>query len=230
MICTVHQPNYLPYLGFFEKAVRSDVFIIYDTAQFKKNDWQNRNRLCSPDGWQWITIPIIHSFGQKIFEVKIDNLKKPLKNNWNKIQTIYGKAPFFKEYAEIFERIYKQSYEYVSELNTDLIYAISSILGIKTKFIKSSELAPINTKSTKALIDLCKTVNADTYISGSEGKNYLELNLFSDSGIKVEFQNYQHPTYKQFNNSIFQPFMSAIDLVFNCGNESINILSGKKAP
>jgi hypothetical protein len=229
MICTVHQPNYLPYLGFFEKASQSDLFILYDTTQFKKNDWQNRNRICTPEGWQWITMPIIHSFGQKILEVKIDVSKKPFKNNWSKIQTVYGKAPYFRVYAEMFEKIYKSSYEYISDLNCNLIYAIKSILGLETKFVKSSDLAPIETKSTRALIDLCKIVGADTYISGSEGKNYLEIDLFKEAGIEVNFQNYKHPEYKQFNNNVFQPYMSIIDLLFNCGNESPAILTNRQS-
>ena len=229
MICTIHQPNYLPYLGFFEKAFQSDIFIIYDTTQFKKNDWQNRNRICTSEGWQWITIPVLHRFGQKINEVKIDNLKKPLKNNWNKIQTIYGKAPFFKDYGEIFEKIYKNTYDFVSDLNCDMIYEIKSILGLRTRFVKSSELPPIETKSTQALIDLCKIVEADTYISGSEGKNYLDLDLFEKAGIELKFQNYRHPVYKQFNNSEFQPYMSAIDLIFNCGESSLKILNSENS-
>lgn len=224
MICTVHQPNYLPYLGFFEKASQSDIFIIYDTTQFKKNDWQNRNRLCSTDGWQWITVSILHSFGQKIKEVEIDYTRKPLKNNWSKIQTIYGKAPYFKKYAGIFDDIYKKEYRYIADLNYDLITAISKILGLNTKFIRSSELRSIETKSSQALVDLCNIVSADTYISGSEGRNYLETNLFDESNIKLQFQNYKHPVYKQFNNSEFQPYMSIVDLIFNCGEASLEIL------
>ena len=227
MICTVHQPNYLPYLGFFEKASASDIFVIYDTTQFKKNDWQNRNRICTAEGWQWITVPIIHSFGQKINEVKIDHSKKPLKNNWNKIQTVYGKAPYFKLYSEIFENIYKSEFENISDLNCEIIYAFSRIFMLKTKFIKSSGLLPIETKSTQALIDICKAVGADTYISGSEGKNYLEIGLFEQAGIKLEFQQYKHPVYTQFNNADFQPYMSAIDLIFNHGIHSLDILLNK---
>ncbi len=228
MICTVHQPNYLPYLGFFDKASQSDLFIIYDTTQFKKNDWQNRNRLCSPEGWQWITVSILHSFGQKINEVEIDHTKKPLKNNWSKIQTVYGKAPFFKQYADIFDDIYKKEYRYIADLNCDLITAISKILGLNTKFIRSSELPSIETKSTQALVDLCNIVSADTYISGSEGKNYLDTNLFDESKIELRFQNYKHPVYRQFNNPEFQAYMSIIDLIFNFGKESLSILTGKR--
>lgn len=228
MICTVHQPNYLPYLGFFEKALKSDIFIIYDTTQFKKNDWQNRNRLCSSEGWQWITIPVIHSFGQKINQVKIDISKKPLKNNWAKIKTIYGRAPFFKKYYDIFENIYSKDFIFIADLNCDLILALSNILGLNAKFIRSSALQQIETKSTEALIDLCKAVKADTYISGSEGKNYLDTGLFNKAGIELKFQNYAHPVYSQFNNPVFQPYMSIIDLIFNHGDESTGIIAGEK--
>ncbi len=224
MICTVHQPNYIPYLGFFEKAFRSDIFVIYDTTQFRKNDWQNRNRICTIEGWQWLTIPIIHNFGQKINEVKIDTAKKPLKKNWQSLKTNYGKAPYFKKYSDIFEEIYYKEYSYICDLNCELISAISSILGLKTKFIKNSDLPEINTFSTQALVDICKNVNADTYISGKEGRNYLETNLFAEEKIKLIFQDFKHPVYNQFNNSNFQPYMCAIDLIFNYGEDSINIL------
>ena len=224
MIYTIHQPNYLPYLGFFEKAYRSDVFVIYDTTQFRKNDWQNRNRICTSESWQWLSIPIIHNFGQKIKEVEIDQPKKPLKKNWNSIKTVYGKAPFFKDYAGTFEEIYNRDYNLISDLNFDLIMAIANILELKTKFIKNSSLPPIDTFSTKALIDICRNVNADTYISGSEGRNYLNLELFEEAKIKIIFQNYKHPQYTQFNNRTFQPYMSAIDLIFNYGGDSLKIL------
>jgi hypothetical protein len=105
MICSVHQPNYLPYLGFFEKAHRSNVFVLYDTTQFKKNDWQNRNKVCTKEGWQWISIPVLHDFGQKICEVKIKDPEKNLEKNWRSIKVTYGRAPHFKEYSPGFENI-----------------------------------------------------------------------------------------------------------------------------
>src|SRR4030095_12241808 len=169
MICTVHQPNYLPYLGFFEKAYRSDIFILYDTTQFKKNDWQNRNKICTPKGWEWITMPVIHEFGLKIMETKINNPEKSLKKNWNTIQTVYGRAPYFKNYSSKLEEIYSTQYENISSLNCKLIEAIAEFLGLNTKFIRSSQLSEVKSKSTRALIDLCKLVEADTYISGGEG-------------------------------------------------------------
>lgn len=226
MICTVHQPNYLPYPGFFEKANRSDIFILYDSTQFKKNDWQNRNKICTKDGWQWISIPILHHFGQKIYETKIDFNKKGLRSNWQTLQTVYGKAPFFKNYSEEFEKIYCSNYDLVADLNCDIIILIAKILGLNTKFIRNTTLSELTTKSTQALVDLCKIVKAQTYISGAEGRNYLELELFKKENINVEFQNYKHPLYKQFNSKIFQPYMSTIDLIFNYGPESLKIITG----
>jgi hypothetical protein len=225
MICTVHQPNYLPYLGFFEKAFRSDVFILYDTTQFKKNDWQNRNKLCINNSWQWISLPVLHDFGQKINEVKIKDPEKSLKKNWRSIQVIYGKAPFFKQYSHEFEAIYNSDIELLSELNSQIIIKTAEFLGINVKFVKSSELPAISSTSTQALIDLTKLADADTYISGGEGINYLDMDLWNSSGLKILFQKYVHPVYKQFNSETFQPYMNILDLLFNCGDESLEILT-----
>src|SRR4030095_7634850 len=225
MICTIHQPNYLPYLGFFEKASRSDVFILYDTTQFKKNDWQNRNKLCTHNGWQWISIPVLHDFGQKIYEVKIKDPLKSLVKNWRSIQVIYGKAPFFKKYGPSFEAIYTSDIELLSELNSRIILAAAGILGLNTRFVKSSELPPIDSTSTQALIDLAKIVNADMYISGGEGVNYLDMDKWNSSQLGIMFQKYHHPVYRQFNSETFQPYMNILDLLFNCGDESLEILT-----
>jgi len=228
MICTIHQPNYLPYLGFFEKAYNSDIFVLYDTTQFKKNDWQNRNKLCCNNGWQWISLPILHDFGQKIFEVKIKDPRKSLAKNWRSIKVTYGRAPYFKKFAPKYEEIFNSEIELISELNSSIILTAAEQLGLKTKFIKSSQLPPINTTSTQALIDINRHVNADTYISGAEGINYLDMDLWNSSGLKIIFQKYSHPVYWQFNSPEFQPYMNILDLIFNCGNESLDILLGNK--
>ena len=225
MICTVHQPNYVPYCGFFEKAYRSDIFIIYDSTQFKKNDWQNRNRICTKEGWEWLTIPVINKFGQKISETRIDINQKPLKKNWQKLKTIYGKAPYFKLYACELENIYSIDYEKLADLNYDMIKLISKILGLNTKFIKSSDLPVNNLKSSKALLEFCKAVKSNIYLSGQSGKNYIDTKLFEKEKIKVVFQKYNHPEYKQFNSNKFLPNMSVLDLLFNHGPESLKILT-----
>lgn len=228
MICTIHQPNYLPYLGFFEKAYNSDFFILYDTTQFKKNDWQNRNKICTPKGWDWITVPVVHEFGLRIMDTKISNPAKSLIKNWRALQTNYGRAPYFKKYSARLEEIYSANYEIISDFNTDLILAISENLGLKTKFVRSSEFPTLESKSTEALIDMTKIVGADTYISGTEGINYMDMDLWNSTGLKIEFQHYTHPVYKQFNNHEFQSHMCALDLLFNYGDESLDVLLNKE--
>jgi len=227
MICSIHQPNYLPYAGFFDKIIKSDVFIIYDTSQFRKNNFQNRNRICSSDGWQWLTIPVKHSFGQMIKEVEINYPQKALKNNWMKLKTLYGKAPFFRQYCSIFEDIYCSDYVKLADLNYDLILAACKILDLNPKFIKSSSMKSIQSKSTGAIIEMCKQADADTYVSGKSGKTYLDIELINKSGIKVTFQDFVLPVYKQFNNSTFQPGMSIIDLIFNYGKNAVKLLLPK---
>lgn len=100
-------------------------------------------------------------------------------------------------------------------------------LGLNTKFIRSTELPEINTTSTQALIDCTKHVNADTYISGAEGINYLDMDLWNSTGLRIIFQKYTHPVYPQFNSSEFQPYMNILDLLFNSGPDSLNVLLGK---
>lgn len=228
MICSIHQPNYLPYLGFFEKAYNADIFVLYDSTQFKKNDWQNRNKLCTGNGWQWISMPILHNFGQKICEVKIKDPEKNLSKNWRSIKVIYGRAPFFREYESVYSEIYSSNIEYIADLNIKIILAAAAHLGLKTKFIRSSELPQLDSVSTQALIDIANNVNADTYISGAEGINYLDMDLWNKTRLKIIFQKYSHPVYRQFNSTDFQPYMSILDLLFNCGPDSLDILLGKK--
>jgi WbqC-like protein family len=225
MICSVHQPNYLPYLGFFEKAYRSDVFILYDTTQFKKNDWQNRNKICTRNGWQWISIPVLHKFGQKILDVKIKDHVKSLEKNWRTIQVNYGKAPFFRMYASELESIFLAGTELLSDLNCKIIVKAAEFLGLNTRFVRSSEFPDLDSVSTKALIDLTRLTGADTYISGSEGINYLDMDLWNTSSLKIEFQKYNHPRYRQFNSPEFQPYMNILDLLFNCGENSLEVLT-----
>lgn len=228
MICTIHQPNYLPYLGFFEKAHRSDIFILYDTTQFKKNDWQNRNKICTPNGWDWITVPVVHEFGLRIVETKINNPAKSLIKNWRALQTTYGRAPYFKLYSSKLEEIYSGSYEIIGDFTGALITAIAEFLGIKTKFTRSSQMPAIESKSTQALIDLTKLAGCDTYIAGGEGINYMDMDLWNSTGLNIEFQHYIHPKYKQFNNPEFQSHMCTLDLLFNYGPDSLLILTGEK--
>ena len=169
-------------------------------------------------------MPILHDFGQKIMEVRIKDPEKNLMKNWRSIKVIYGRAPFFKEYSPAYEEIFNSKQEFIADLNISIILAAAGQLGIKTKFIKCSELPELDSTSTQALIDITRNVNADTYISGAEGINYLDMDLWNSTGLKIIFQKYTHPVYTQFNSPEFQPYMNILDLLFNCGPKSLEVL------
>ncbi len=223
MIVSIHQPQYLPWLGYFDKIRRSKVFVFLDNVQFKKNEWQNRNKIKTAQKWQWLSVPIIHRFGQKIFEVKINNTVAWRKKHLNALTSNYSKAPFFKDYIDFFEETYARHWEYLAEINIHLIDYLARALGLgDKKFFKASQWQ-LREGNTERLIDICKCVGANVYFSGKDGAKYLNLEEFEKEGIQVIFQNYLHPTYPQlFGN--FEPYLSVIDLLFNCGPESLETL------
>jgi len=223
MICTIHQPNYLPYSGFFEKMSNADITILYDNTQFKKNDFQNRNRIRLKEKGIWLTVPVSYHFGDLINQVKINNNTPWTKQHWKSIQLNYFKAPYFNDYKAEFENVYSKRWDKLVDINVTLIKLCSGLLKLKTKIVLASDLTNLQTKSTDALLTLCKAVKCDEYISGVDGKKYLELDKFAKSGIKVRFQDYKHPVYKQVYPG-FEPYMSVIDMLFNCGPDCLEIL------
>jgi arginyl-tRNA synthetase len=223
MIVAIHQPQYLPWLGYFDKIDRSDVFVFLDNVQFKKNEWQNRNKIKTSEKWQWITVPVIHKFGQEISEVKINNTVTWGKKHLNTIITNYSKAPFFKEHVEFFEKTFAREWQYLVDINIHVIQYLTEALGISyKKFVRASEYA-LSEEPTERLTDICKEMGGDVYLSGKDGANYLDLDKFENEGIQVIFQDYKHPQYPQLYGD-FEPYLSVIDLLFNCGPESLSIL------
>ncbi|MDO8516867.1 MAG: WbqC family protein [Nanoarchaeota archaeon] len=224
MRIAIHQPNFLPYLGFFDKCDYSDILVLYDSTQFKKNDFQNRNKIKTKDGWKWLTIPISYNFGDLINKVKIDNSQDWRNKHLVYLKENYYKSAFFDVYFDKIKEIYNKEWTYLSDFNISLIIFLIKELGIKCKIVKSSDL-DINLKSTDALIEICKELNADEYVSGKDGRNYLDKSLFEKENIKVLFQDYKHPIYQQQFYG-FEPFMSILDLLFNEGSNSLNVIRG----
>ncbi len=223
MIVSIHQPQYLPWLGYFDKIVRSDAFVFLDNVQFKKNEWQNRNKIKTSDGWQWLSVPVIHRFTQKISEVEINNTVQWSRKHLNALVTHYSRAPFFKDYIDFFERTYAQEWKYLADINVHMVKYLAEALGLtKKKLVLASELET-REGSTERLIDICQKMGGDVYLSGKDGAKYMDVELFKQEGIQVVFQNYVHPRYDQLYGD-FEPFLSVIDLLFNCGPESLSIL------
>ncbi len=160
-IITIRQPGFMPYMGFFKKIQTSDIFVFLDDAQYAIRSWDNRNKIRSNNDSCWITVPVIHPFGEKLNEVKISYSKNWINNHKNLIESNYKNSPYFKNYWSEIELILNKKFEKLIDLNLELIEYFNKILNINTSIIKSSELQ-IKTKETQRLFDICKKLNAST--------------------------------------------------------------------
>lgn len=227
MKLTIHQPNFMPYLGFFDKCDCSDVLVIYNSTQFKRSDFQNRNKLRNERGIFWLTVPVSFSFGEKISEVKIDNSKRWKEKHLKTIEMIYSKSKYFNDYFPEIKKIYNYDWELISDFNIALIKFFLYKLSISCKVVLSSELNIKHIKSD-ALIEICNKIGSKIYVSGIGGEEYLEFNKFKRENIFVEIQEYHHPIYRQ-NFDVFEKNLSVLDLLFNEGPNSLKIIrSGRK--
>lgn len=226
-IVTIHQPEYLPWAGFFDRIYKADIFVALDEVQYQKGGFINRNKIKTSQGWQWITVPVKEREGlKKINEVIIDNKSNWQENHWKSLFYNYNKAPYFEKYADFLKNVFKKEWELIAELNIYLIENIMNILGIE-KQIKKSSLMHVEGKATERLINICKKVGADTYLAGFGGKEYMDEKKFEENSIKVIYQDFKHPRYSQLYDG-FIPELSIVDLLLNCGPESLDIILGKK--
>lgn len=221
MRVAVLQSNYLPWKGYFDLIRKSDAFVFYDDVQFTKNDWRNRNLIKTPRGTEWISVPVGANIHRLIQEVPIESSSWQF-SHWGKIKANYLHAPYFKEYADFFEEIYrKNTWTMLSDLNQTTIERISrEILNIsKVKFFRSSDYELRGTRQER-LLGLLKKVGATHYISGPSGANYIEPEVFVSHGVTLEYIDYsKYPVYPQ----LYPPFshgVSILDLIFNCGPNS----------
>lgn len=228
MVVTIHQPEHLPWLGFFDKVRQSDVLVLLDHVQFRKNYFQNRNRILSDKGPMWLTVPVLTRGKptQSITEVRIDNRSSPRwkEKCWSGISQHYSKADYWSNHEKFFDDLYDHNWDRLVDLNESIIRYILTSLFLGVRIIKSSEMKVKGSKGD-LLLSICREVGADIYLSGVSGKSYLDLDVFSDSGIDVCFQEFYHPIYKQVYEP-FTPRLSAIDLLFNCGLGSSEVLKG----
>lgn len=224
MIISVHQPQYLPWLGYFDKIMKSDIFVFLDNVQYKKREFQNRNKIRTKNGWLWLTIPVVtkERYYQKISEVEIDNTQHWQKEHWETIKMYYHQAKYFQNYKDFFEKIYSSKWDKLSSLNVEIIKYLLECLEIRTPIYFESELG-LSGEATERIINICKKFKADTYLSGIGGKDYLDESRFDLENIKLVYQDFKHPTYPQVYPG-FEPYMSVIDLLFNCGPESRKII------
>ena len=225
MKVSINQPAYIPWLGYFERIDYADIHVVLDHVQFEKNSFTNRNKIISNQGSQWLTIPVSKGINGEmtINKVRCSN-NKWIKNHLKSITQNYSKAPYFDLYFEAFKSLLESKigssnlFEIIESANLKII----EFLGISTPIIYSHNLK-IETKKSTLVLDIGQSQNATKYISGINGKDYLEAEVFKENNISVTYQSYKHPIYQQ-KDSQFTPYLSVLDLLFYQGPESLTIL------
>lgn len=228
MFVSIHQPDYLPWLGYFNKIKQADIFVLLGAAGYSRNGFHNRNKIKTPQGWSYLTIPISREY---IFK-PLNETKLPLDRSWTTkhlkaIENNYRRAPYWDQYGDFFKNLYEKkvdNFNTLAELNSYIIIWFSEQFGLNTKLVKDTDLPiDLNLKATNLLIAVNKAVGAKRYLSGPSGKKYLELKKFRAAGIEVEYQEYHEPEYKQMFGEYIKG-LSAVDLLLNHGPASIKYL------
>ena len=221
---TIHQPQYFPYAGFFHKLSLADIFVILDDAQYDKR-FTNRNKIIATNDWIWITVPINkdHKFLPNIF-VEINNNLKWKEVHWKKIYQSYANTKHFKLYRDYLHNLYKKEWNMLFDLDFETLKKTIDWLGIKIEIVRSSELKA-NGRSTERLVNICKEMGADTYVSGKDGRNYMDEKLFEKNNIKLEYQHYVYPQYQQHLSRTFVPDLSIIDMLANVGPDCMRLIN-----
>jgi hypothetical protein len=218
VIVANHQPQYVPYLGFFYKLARCDLLVVMDDVQFLERGHQHRNLIKMQTGTQWLTVPVQQRRGQLIQEVVIDAAQNWRRKHWAALQANYGPAPYFKSLApELQALLLEGTQTHLSPLDLDLLRWVMQHLAIDVPMKLSSELAVTGERSERH-VNICRAVGADTYLSGSGGRQYMELEVFERAGIAVQFVDFVARPYAQrFSQHGFIPNLSVLDALFNCG-------------
>ncbi len=223
MIVAIHQPQYIPWAGYMNKIANADAFVFLDIVQFKKNEWQNRNRIKTSTGWQWLTVPVSYHYPERILEIEINNLVPWGEKHWKTLVTNYSRAPYFKTYADFFHDTFSRKWEFIADLNIHIIEFLIDTWGLKTRTVRASQLGIDHEDSTGRLVAICRTLGADIYLSGRDGSRYMDMDQFYSNKISVSYQEFRPDVYSQLFTG-FIPDLSSIDLLFNCGPEGKRII------
>jgi hypothetical protein len=218
MISAGHQPNYLPWLGFFDKMSKCDVFIIEDNIQFAHSGFTNRNRIKTFNGVDWLTVPIEHSGRYlPINQVLIANKSERdwARRHWLSLKSFYGKAPYWKNYCDFFEQTYSQKWTMLIDLNMHLLNGLRGFFNIITPMVMASSLGASGKKS-ELILAQCKAVGANVQLSGIGSQEYIDVKKFEAEGVKVVFQDFHYPTYPQLHGP-FVADLSVVDYLFCVG-------------
>ncbi len=234
MRVVILQPSYIPWLGFFDQLYKSDILVIYDDVLYTKNDWRNRNRIRLANGVGWLTIPVRDNkrISQKLLikDVMVRDEIPWRRLHLKTIEMNYKKTPFFDEIYHLYENVLIAKESRLINICMSFINAFLSYTGLVRKIVFSSDLIDSSFARSDRLLEICRFFKADEYLSGNAAKEYLDKRMFKEHGIDVLWQNYEHPYYdqKRWGSDIFISHLSVLDLLFNHGKESLDIIINKK--
>ena len=229
MIVAIHQPHFLPWLGYLQRMAQVDLFVLLDHVQFERRNYQNRARIRMDGAARWLTVPVIQrSQRELITEKLVDNrgcgARAWSTSHYSTLRHAYGAAPHFETYAGEMRRIYDAKWERLVDLNEAALEFLRQALGIRTPLVRSSELAVEGARGD-LILDICGAVGAQTLLAGLGGsRGYLDAQKFARAGVRIEFQRFVHPAYPQCGGGPFIAGLSALDLLFNCGPRSGELL------
>lgn len=232
MKCVILQPSYIPWRGYFHQIDLADLFIFYDDVQYDKHGWRNRNRIKTPEGTRWLTIPV-HTAGVIEHHTQINQIRIDWRKPWNQghlqmIKSAYRKAPFFRPYVPLLEDFFSRTPELLANFTIDLTIALARELGIQhTRFIRSSSLDVTGSK-TDRLVQILKLVGASDYLSGPSARDYIEADKFQAAGISLDYTVYDYPEYPQLYPP-YDPQVSILDLLFMTGPDALRYIKKETA-
>ena len=233
MKVAIHQPHFLPWLGYLHRMAQVDVFVLLDHVQFERRNYQNRTMIRMNDEARWLTVPVVQrSRDERIVDKEVDNRLEGAKwwspNHFLTLRHAYREAGFFGAYAAAFKALFETRWQHLVELNHAALELLREAFGIRTPLARSSELA-VEGARAELILSICRAVGADTLVAGMGGsRGYLEAEHFARAGVRIEYHDFKHPVYPQCGAAPGAPpfiaGLSAIDLLFNCGPESRSLL------
>lgn len=229
MIVAIHQPHFLPWLGYLHRMAQADLFVLLDHVQFERRNYQNRTMIRLDDEARWLSIPVVQrSQKERIVDKLVDNTLDGSKwwapSHFATLRHAYRNAKHLDEYAPTLKRLFETRWERLVDLNQAALDVLRDAFGITTPLMRSSELAVEGARGD-LILNICRAVGADTLLAGFGGsRGYLDVEAFSRAGVKIVFHEFTHPEYPQCGDAPFIKGLSAIDMLFNCGPQSRDLL------
>jgi hypothetical protein len=229
MKIAIHQPHCFPWLGYLHKLASVDHFVILDSTQFMKQEWQNRNYLIAGEEKLLLTLPVIKApFDTRIMDKRIDYSHLWPNKMWHRLEGAYAKAPYWKTYRDRLKSLFFEKHERLVDFSGDMLRFLMAEFGIATPIVNASELGTFQSLKTDLVIDICRATSADVYLSGGGARDYLEVDKLMAARVTLEWQSFVHPVYPQCTSTAaeFVPNLCALDLLLNCGPQSAGLLTG----